>query len=349
MPAPAAPALPNWAQVHGDSLLDAQIRTSNADFEVTELLDPETCDDGEHDYLWIEKTGANTQWLARRLAQHAGIPPRDVGYAGLKDRHAVTRQWFSVRRPGGAGTDWSRFDVDGVKILDRLRHARKLRRGAHRGNDFRITLRSADIDARRKPLIERLQAIADTGVPNYFGPQRFGRDGGNVGLARRVFDGKRIDRDRRGLAISAARALLFNTILDARVRDGSWNRLLPGERANLDGSGSLFDVTTVDETLQERCQRMDIHPTGTLWGRGAAARESRVAALESSAVRKHPDLTAGLEQAGIEPSARPLRLPVRRLRWTLGPDVLVLQFRLPKGGFATSVLRELANLIEPDR
>ena len=349
MPAPAALALPDWAQVHGDGLLDAQIRTSNADFEVTELLDPEACDNGEHDYLWIEKTGANTQWLARRLAQHAGIPPRDVGYAGLKDRHAVTRQWFSVRRPGGAGTDWSRFDVDGVKILDRLRHARKLRRGAHRGNDFRIALRSADIGTSHPQLVERLEIIAATGVPNYFGPQRFGRDGGNLELARRVFDGQRVGRDRRGHAISAARALLFNTILDARVRDVSWNRLLPGERVNLDGSGSLFDVTTVDGTLEERCQCMDIHPTGTLWGRGGATRESRVAALESSAVRKYGDLATGLERAGIEASTRPLRLPVRRLHWTFGPDVLVLQFRLPKGGFATSVLRELANLIEPDR
>ena len=164
-----------------------------------------------------------------------------------------------------------------------------------------------------------------------------------------MFDGQRVDRDRRGLAISAARALLFNTILDARVRDGSWNRLLPGERANLDGSGSLFDVTTVDATLEARCRHMDIHPTGTLWGRGAATRKSRVAALESSAIRNHPDLATGLEQAGIEPSARPLRLPVRRLSWTFGPDVLVLEFRLRKGGFATSVLREIVNLTEPDR
>ena len=259
--------LPDWARVHGNSLLEARIRSSNADFDVTELLEPVATGDGEHDGLWIEKTGANTQWLARRLAQHAGVSPRDVGYAGLKDRRALTRQWFSVRRPDGSGTDWSGFKVDGVRILDQIRQARKLRRGAHRGNDFRIALRTGDVDARRPQLIERLQAIAAVGVPNYFGPQRFGRDAGNVDLARRIFD----------------------------------------------GSGSVFEVTTVDETLEDRCRRMDIHPTGTLWGRGATRRESEVAALESAVIRKYLDLATGLEQAGVEASARPLRLPVRCL------------------------------------
>ena len=261
--------IPDWARAHGEPVCAANIRTAPQDFVVDELLGFDPDGDGEHDFLVIRKTNANTAWVARQLARHAGIPAKDVGYCGLKDRHAVTTQAFTVRRPDREGTDWDSFAAEGVAIIDSSRHGRKLRRGSHAANRFKITLRGDEVAANAEALKDRVAVIGAGGVPNYFGEQRFGHDGGNIELAYEVLAGKRVKRDTRSIAISAARSFLFNHILDARVRDGSWNQLLDGERANLDGSGSVFDVTTVDDELRERCEQLDLHPTATLWGDGA--------------------------------------------------------------------------------
>ena len=308
-------AIPDWATAHGPAVLSARIRAKPTDFAVTERLDVEFSNDGEHDWLWIEKTGANTAWVAEQLADCAGGPVRDVGYAGLKDRNAVTRQWFSVRRPSAAGTAWNSFSAEGVNILTERRHRRKLQRGAHRGNDFRIALRGRGSDIDQTVIEERLEVIATCGVPNYFGAQRFGRDGGNVDLGRAVLAGKRMSRHKRGLGISALRSFEFNTALDARVRDATWNRLLAGDVANLDGTGSVFEVDAVSDDLERRCAELDIHPAGTL-----------------------PELPTLRVAAGH----RSLRLRVIDLRWEFTASALWLEFRLQKGGFATTVIREIA-------
>lgn len=334
--------IPDWARACGAPPIAAAIRTELTDFVVDEQLAIEFTDDGEHDWLWIEKAGANTHWVAGQLARHAGIPERDVGYAGLKDRHAVTRQWFSVRRSGE--TDWGAFSADGVSVLERRRHRRKLQRGAHAGNRFRIALRGTGIAGSAALLEERLAAIADAGVPNYFGEQRFGRDDGNLSLAQALFAGKRLTRHKRSMALSAARSVIFNAVLDARVRDGSWNRILPGELANLDGSGSVFAVATPDAELERRCAVQDIHPTATLWGAGAPLSCDRVAEIETAVAGDWPDLAQGLERAGLKPMARALRLPVRGLTWTFETDALWLEFTLDSGAFATAVLREIARI-----
>ena len=292
----------------------AEIRSTPSDFQVTESLDIDFSDDGEHDWLWIEKIGANTAWVADQLARHAGVAQRDVGYSGLKDRHAVTRQWFSVRRPTGEGTEWDTIDIEGVTILERRRHQRKLKRGAHRGNVFRIALRGDDIETHRDELIERLQVIAEQGVPNYFGEQRFGRDGGNIALGEAVLAGRRVSRNKRSIGLSAVRSLQFNNQLSARVDAGTWNRLLPGDTANLDGSGSVFDVEELTDELTQRCAEFDIHPCGIL---------------------------PALEVAGVRSASRPLRMRVDRLQWEFDGGLLWLEFRLRRGSFATSVLREL--------
>ena len=124
-------------------MCEAIIRSEPGDFQVTEELGWQTSGDGEHDYLWIEKTGANTEWVARQLARFADVPARDVGYAGLKDRHAVTRQWFSV--PRWNSPDWKSFELEGVTVLDEQWHRKKLRRGAHSANVFRIVARVDDV------------------------------------------------------------------------------------------------------------------------------------------------------------------------------------------------------------
>ena len=316
------------------------------DFIVTENIDFELSGDGEHDFLWIEKSGANTAWVSRQLAAHAGVVAKDVGYAGLKDRHAITSQWFSVRRPSGEGTDWSAFEAEGVRIVKFSRHNKKLRRGAHRSNSFRIALRSSKVDEIRDEISSRLRIIEKNGIPNYFGEQRFGRSGGNIELAEAIFAGRRVKRDKRSIAISSARSLLFNHILDARVRNETWYQLLAGDVANLDGSGSIFAVDKVTPDLTDRCDACDIHPTGTLWGDGAPLSSGDVAAAELEEVAGYEALVTGLQKARVEASSRSLRLPVCDLDAEFGDDVLWLEFTLPRGGFATVVLREVATTEE---
>ena len=338
--------LPDWARASGPTLFAARIRSTATDFVVSEVLSIDFSNEGEHDLLHIEKSGANTQWVADRLAEHAGVPARDVGFAGLKDRHALTRQWFSVRRPAATGTRWDNFNAEGVCILEQQRHRRKLRRGAHKGNAFRIALRCDDIQSLRPRIAERLSIIAAAGVPNYFGEQRFGRGGANLDLCRSLIAGKRLSRAKRSIALSAARSLVFNDILALRVQNGSWNAIRPGELANLDGSGSVFAVDEITAELERRCGELDIHPSGTLWGRGAPLGAGTVAALESSVAAAHPQLCNGLVGAGVKASSRPLRLRVRDLHWHIEADALWLEFTLGRGGYATAVIREIATVLE---
>jgi tRNA pseudouridine13 synthase len=335
------PTLPDWARAHGVPEVQGHIRQSASDFEVSEILGYELSGDGEHDYLWLEKQDANTPWVAGKLARHAGIRDKDVGFAGMKDRKAVTRQWFSVRRPTAAGTDWSSLDLSGVRILDKTRHERKLKRGALQSNRFRIAIR--DVDAAKDAIDERLELLREKGVPNYFGRQRFGRDGNNLKMASDLFAGKRINRSKRGITLSAARSFLFNHILQRRVLDDSWDRLLPGECACLDGSNSFFVVDRLDAETRQRCEDMDIHPGGALWGSGESPCSGEILKLEQSVVEPFKDYREGLE-SHMELSRRALRLAVRDFEWELDARTLRLQFRLCRGGYATAVLREIAIL-----
>jgi len=319
--------LPDWNRAHGSPLFTAKLRTLPQDFQVTETLGWDFSGDGEHDYLWVEKTGANTEWVSRQLAQYAGVPERDVGYAGLKDRHAVTWQWFSV--PRWHSPDWSAFNTEGVRILDTQRHLRKLRRGAHRANAFRILLRcDGKVDAAAVEL--RLARIRRQGVPNYFGEQRFGREASNLQLADAWAQGRRLPRPKRSLAISTVRSFSFNEALAQRVHDGTWNQLVAGDLANLDGTGSVFDVTEVDDTLRQRCGDMDLHPAAALVGAGAGIEPQ--------------EWQEALDKARVEPGTRSLRLPVRDLTSELTEAGMLLDFNLDRGGFATSVLRELCDV-----
>lgn len=332
--------IPDWATAHGEPLVNAVIRSTPSDFQVIEVSDIELSDDGEHNFLWVEKIGNNTQWVADRLARHAQVPSRDVGFAGMKDRNAVTRQWFSVRAPGE--TDWATMKDNGITVLGHRKHRRKLRRGAHRGNAFRIALRATGLERCRESVEQRLADIAERGVPNYFGEQRFGRDGQNIELSRQIFAGRRVSRAKRSIALSAARSLIFNSILDRRVQSGSWDCLLPGELANLDGSASVFAVAEVSDELADRCATQDIHPSASLWGVKSPRCSDAAAEIELQAAQAWPDMVAGIVAAGMDAASRALRLRVHDLRWELSDDVLWLEFELARGGYATAVLRELA-------
>ncbi len=316
-------ALPEWARAHGSPLYAAMIRGSPADFDVTEELGYDFDGAGEHDFLYIEKIGTNTEWLARQLAKFAGVAARDVGYSGLKDRDAITRQWFSV--PRWHTPDWATLDIDGIKVRDVQRHSKKLRRGAHKANHFRIVLRGSGVGS--VPIDERLAAIAEQGVPNYFGPQRFGRDGANLDLASVWAAGKRLPRHKRSIAISSARSFLFNETLHQRVQDGSWNRLLPGDIANLDGTGSVFIIDALDQELEQRCRELDLHPAAELPGDGSNC--------------KNELWQKAFDKARVKPGSRSLRLRVTDLQAHDVNNGIALTFTLGRGAFATSVLREI--------
>lgn len=330
-------------RAYGAPLLAAQIRRRNADFQVSEELGFEPSGDGEHDFLWIEKCGANTAWVARQLARIAGVGSRDVGYCGQKDRHALTRQWFSVRRPGRDGTRWGVAVIDGVRILDVRRNARKLRRGAHRANRFCIALRGDDIEHHAEELRVRVAEIAQHGIPNYVGEQRFGHDAANLRLAERLFSGKRLKREARGYAISAARSVIFNAILNERVRDATWCQLIPGDLANLDGTGSVFAVDEVTAELQARAREQDIHPTATLWGDGAPLTSGDAGRIENCVAARYRTYADGLKMIRMDADSRALRARVGEFSIKFEPGVAWLEFRLGRGVFATTLLAEIVD------
>ena len=334
----ATSALPDWARALGKPLATARIRTTPADFFVAEELGFEPSGDGEHDYLFIEKTGHSTDHVAGELAAFAAVRRADIGYSGMKDRQAVTRQWFSVPRAPGSAPDWQQFEYAGVRILSSHRHTRKLKRGVHRRNRFRLVLR--DVEDPAASLDERLRCLRSAGMPNYFGEQRFGRGGGNLSMAASLFAGRRLPRNKRSIALSAARSIIFNNVLSARVEAGTWDCLQPGDVAGLDGTGSVFAVDAVDDELRSRARELDLHPTGPLWGGGETRASAATAVLEARIAAGHADLSGGLEKH-TKPARRALRCRVADLEWQADGDVLSLEFVLPRGSFATALLREL--------
>jgi len=327
---------------HGRPPATGRIRVEPEDFQVKELLGFEPDGTGGHLLLLVEKRGANTGWVAAQLARAAGVHPRDVGYSGQKDRHAVTRQSYSLPWPVSAPVDpCLAFSGEGFRVVAAARHGRKLRPGSHRGNRFEIRVRDlvgdpADVGA-------RVLRLAEAGVPNYFGPQRFGREGANLVRARDWAERGVPPRDRmqRSFALSAARSLLFNNVLAARVRRGDWNQLLAGEAVVLDGRRSFFPADAIDATLQDRCRGLDVHPSGPMWGRNASPASGEALLVEQGAVAAEPGLRALLESAGLDHERRSLRLPVRGLEWQIGDGMLTLTFELPRGTFATAVLHEV--------
>ncbi len=344
------------------------------DFVVNERLEVDFTDAGEHLWLHIEKSGINTAYLAKLLSEWADIPLRDVGYSGLKDRQALTTQWFSLRLPKKQkpDSDFAPVDIkahETVKIIAEHWHNKKLNRGTHNANQFVITLRDIEFAkdqtlSDKSSVEQHLQTISKTGVPNYFGPQRFGFSGNNVREALALFarparepkpqpkksKRKRAPREQNTMELSAARSLIFNEILAARVRNGSWDAGLAGEVFNLDGSGSIFTSEEIDDTLRARMSSGDIHPTAVLWGTGNDKVSGSAAALENEVVQHSPllmQLATGLEQRDIKAQRRPLRLPIEQLSWEWRDEqILVLSFTLTTGSFATSVLASLVQQMD---
>ncbi len=335
----ATPALPQWLYLNGAPEITAVIRTQPTDFIVDEQLNFQPSGSGEHLLLQIEKRGQNTQYIAKQLARLTGLRMRDISYAGLKDRHALTRQWFCFKWPIKQELAWQHWQLEECTILQVVRHYRKLRLGALKANHFQITLTEvSEPDA----LVARLQLIK-AGVPNYFGEQRFGRAGGNLALANGLFAGERIaDRQIRGLALSASRSFLFNTVLSARIAQGLFNQVLDGDILQLDGTGSIFQVEKADDLLQQRLLDSDVHITAPLVGIDGAVVSQQAAALEQQALVAHQQWCQGLAEYRLQGARRSIRLVPQQLNAVITGDRVTLSFALPAGCFATSVLRELA-------
>lgn len=326
----------------GTPPLRARLRSTPEDFQVEEILGYDADGHGEHALLWVEKRDTNTDWVARELARFAGVAPVAVGYAGLKDRHAVTRQTFSVQLAGRPDPDWTAFPHPEVRVLAATRHGRKLKRGALRGNRFVLVLREVQGDHAGAEAV--LAQIARRGVPNYFGEQRFGREGGNLVQARAMFAGRRVERSKRGFLLSAARSQIFNAVLARRVEAGCWDTPLDGEIWSLAGSRSWFGPEPYTDELAHRLAAGDIHPSGPLWGQGEPPATGEAGALEREVATAHADLAEGVAAARMDQERRPLRLLPKSLHWRwLADDALELSFELPAGAYATVVVRELAS------
>lgn len=319
--------LPHWPPAYPASGASATLKRLNEDFRVTELPMQAPCGEGEHLWIEVEKNGANTVFVAQRLAEAAGRHERDVGYAGLKDRYAITRQWFSIHLPKGDTPDLTRLEHPEFRALSQSRHVKKLRSGDLQGNRFRITLR--DVTGDPAAIEANLNAVASQGVPNYFGAQRFGHGGGNVEQGRALLAREIRVRDvkKKGLYLSAVRSFVFNEVLASRIRQGLWGKTLPGDV--MDAAG---------------------RPTGPLWGRGRVMTTDEAQALENVVAQEHARLCEGMEFAGLNQERRALVASPLDMSWEWPQsDQLVLSFSLSAGTYATSILKEILRTTEPDR
>jgi tRNA pseudouridine13 synthase len=343
------PDLSQCAYAYPNLAASAVIRTEHADFQVDEILGYAPDDHGDHILLHIRKEDYNTAFVAEKLAHFAAVKPIDVSYAGLKDRHAITSQWFSVKpKPNTAQPDWYAFSQDNIHVLAAHRHQRKLRRGQLQGNRFRLRLRQ--VNANPDALEHRLCQIQQHGVPNYFAEQRFGHDGNNLNKAAALFkkELRRVRRPQRSMYLSAARSFLFNQTLSQRIENGTWQHALPGEQLQLAGTHSIFSYDSQDTQIPARLASGDIHTTGTLWGKNSNV-DAEVATLEQRIIDQYPVFRDGLLAEGLKAERRALRLLPQDLVWEWQDSDLILAFTLPAGAYATAVLRELATITEAAR
>lgn len=318
----------DWPNAYVSTGCSAGFKTVPEDFQVEELGCDVPVGEGEHLWVWVEKRGANTAWVAGQLARAAGIRERDVGFAGIKDRHAVTRQWFSLYLPTAETPDLTAIEHDEYKVLEQQRHRRKLRRGDLAGNRFVIRLRhiSGDLDRLEANLI----LLQQNGYPNYFGEQRFGHDGGNLEAGMAMLTGKRRVKQpaKKSIYLSAVRSWLFNQVLAERVRQESWATRLEG-----DPSESV---------------------SGPLWGRGRNLSADATLLTEQTVTERCLAVCDALEHAGLSQERRALVVRPEQMSWQWqqneadGSD-LILTFTLGAGYYATSLLRELVLLEQPDR
>ena len=337
--------LQNAAYLHGQPNLSARFREHAEDFKGVEQLHVGDDEAGEHQWLWVYKKGANTTFVARQLAEFAGVSEREVSYSGLKDRHAETWQWFSVQLPGKPLLDWQQLQHPEFRVERAVQQSKKLKTGYHRANEFCLTLRDvSDVTA----LAARWQRICAHGVPNYFGEQRFGHNGQNLTKGLAWIGGemsgkqlKKLRRPQQSLLLSAVRSALFNAIVSARIEA---DRMQPEvhDFMLLAGSRSFFQVETVDETLLARWESGDIALSAPLAGGWREPWEQHLSPLEYEHLQRYETILSGLKRQRVDLGRRAVLLQPQYTSFAeLNANTVQLKFTLERGSFATSVLREL--------
>lgn len=323
-------------QVFAESPVKAVFKQQPDDFRVTEALGFTPSGQGEHVYLWIEKNGLNTEQVAKDIAKQLAVSVNQVSYSGLKDKQAVTRQWFSVVWP--IKKEFPHLAGDSWRVVEQQRHDKKLRRGSHQSNHFYVVLRELQGDVGE--LERRLQAIKQQGFANYFGEQRFGCQGQNLVKAKALLAGElKCKPFLRSMYLSAARSYLFNAYLSERVRQGNWNQVLAGDYCNLAGSNSFFTAQDSSEELAQRAAEFDIHPCGPLPGEQAITLPCWQEVAE-----QQQDWLAALQKQRLETQYRPLRCVAKALNWQIENNQCEISFALRPGSFATALLNELVTL-----
>jgi len=316
-----------------------QLRSEMSDFKVFEKLPFEPCGEGEHLFVHIRKTGANTIVVARELAKYFKVKEGLVSYAGLKDRFAVTEQWFGIHLPGKAIYDLSDLAIDGVEVLCVKRHNKKLRIGALSGNRFELVLRNV---SNTDEVLRRWAAVSQFGVPNYFGEQRFGINGGNLERAKELFQGKKVkDKKKRGMYLSAARSEIFNQIISKRIENNQFEVLNIGDVFMLSGTQSVFLADEIDDKITQRFQDKDIDLTASLWGAGDLMSQAESQVFEQQVADDYADFCQGLAKFGLKQERRRIRLSLTEGKIQSEKDTITLSFFLPSGCYATTILREL--------
>jgi tRNA pseudouridine13 synthase len=340
--------LPELTYLHGKPESAGLLRNQKSDFKVFEQLPFSPIGEGEHLFIYIRKTGANTVFVARELAKYFKVKEQLVSYAGLKDRFAVTEQWFGVHVPGKQVYDLKDLAIEGVEVIEFARHNKKLRTGALTGNRFELILRNV---SNLQALQTRWNEIVEQGVPNYFGEQRFGIDGGNIDKALALFSGTKVkDKKKRGMYLSSARSCIFNDIISERIQQNTFNKLQQGDVLMLAGTQSVFHLDEVDDAIRQRFIDKDVDITATMWGAGEPMTTGAPKDLELTISEKHREFSEGLPRFGLKQERRRIRLNVQEADIeVLANEVesdnalpsVKITFTLPAGSYATTVLREL--------
>ena len=332
------------AYLYGKPESTGLLRKDINDFKVFEKLPFEPCGEGEHLFVHIRKTGANTVFVARELAKYFKVKEQLVSYAGLKDRFAVTEQWFGIHVPGKEVFELSDLTIEGVEILSYKRHNKKLRTGALLGNQFEIILREVTAI---KALTARWKQIVEQGVPNYFGEQRFGIEGGNIERALSLFSGQKVkDKKKRGMYLSAARSHIFNHVINERIQQQCFDKIAVGDVLMLAGTQSVFHLDEVDPAIEQRFIEKDVDITAPMWGAGDLMTTSEPLALEQKVAEENEHFCQGLPRFGLKQERRRIRLNVSDTNIELlsteeDSSSVSISFSLPAGCYATTVLREL--------
>ncbi|MCW8345178.1 tRNA pseudouridine(13) synthase TruD [Vibrio sp. ZSDZ65] len=333
------------AYQYGKPSSTAKFKARNEDFIVKEVLGYELAGEGEHFMVRIRKSGENTSFVANELAKLFGIKSKDIGWAGLKDRHAVTEQWLSIHLPKKNVPDFSGFlaTYPSIEIIDTTWHNKKLRPGDLVGNDFEIRLTEVtDLES----ALARAESIKTSGVPNYFGQQRFGHEGNNVVEARRWGrDNVRTrNQNKRSLYLSAARSWIFNQIVSDRIEQQCLDRALLGDIVTVEDQQVVVSESNYDELLASKAAI-----TGALAGDNALPTQDEALALEQRHLDNEPDLMLLIRGNRMRHDRRDISLVPQQLDVSVDGDALQLRFFLDSGSFATSILREIAVLEEVER